>query len=305
MIFFSACGDTNFFGFSHKEGSNKSVAALNSDADKAYRSKDWVKADKYYQEVLDKDPKNSSAMYGKAQVAYAKAGIQLSKLISSFVTDSNTNSSQNSSNLMMLDTDILPSKTTSSSDSLIQIDLDKMENLYLATKTVVTYLRQIADNEGDGVIKANDPDVNINLAIALVLKATLSIMDNDGVNHQGNNKPGESTDAISINKDYVITMPTSVQLTELKNSLEFKNKVKQSIVDMVGIVKAKTKFSSDFSGFNYNGNTGKGAIDYLDVALQSGKLPGTSTLSDLRKNFDDFFDKSGNDDLYKLWKDIK
>ncbi|MFC1512797.1 hypothetical protein ACFL4S_01985, partial [bacterium] len=248
------CGDTNFFSWVHSRGSDESISALKADGEVALIDKDYDKAFEYFSKVLEKNPNDSVALYGRAQAAYGRAGLELSKILASALDDLSDNSSSSSAlrRDINLTTNLSIVKRMPADPSAL-IPIDDLAGLYEANAIVIADLMKIAEGQADGAIPADDPDVNINLAIALTLQAALFILDSnaDGV-------PLGTGDVAEINNDYEITEKNG-GFTVLQGDTTFKKQVKKAMIYVVGAVKAQEAVSPeslpDYSGW-------RGAIGY-------------------------------------------
>ena len=297
LAFLTGCGDQNFFEWSHKEGSNKSVASLNADADKSFRDGNYGKAGEYYSEVLEKDSKNSEALYGMAKVAYAINDIKLAKLASSFLEDiDDDNDSQNSSSFAFTDLDLCGSFNAgggSSKSDLIPSSIIK-EKLLAATIVVIDALSRIANNQADNVIAWDDPDVNINLAIALVINSALLILDSNGDGY-----PGDAGDLIEVNQDFTVTVDES-EFDALKSDSGKMTLLAKRIVKAIFQIIGKYENLNDLGIITNK----KGALDYLVVAINSPDIPENGILNDIKQSLVDFYKKDDiGIDLKELYED--
>ena len=173
MIFFvpfafTGCGSSNLFSFGHTAGASNSVSALQADAYAALQSGDYKAALKYYQKILAANPNNSEAIYGYSTADLANAGLDLPSLIANLVKQQSTAPSSLAPALVKL------ARGSNSSASSLLPDVIKNNALGLyntVNDLLENYLKKIIQGKGDGVIAPNNPDLNINIAFCLVLRA--------------------------------------------------------------------------------------------------------------------------------------
>jgi len=305
LLGLSGCGDTNFFSWVHKSGSDDSQSALKADGEKALIDKDYSRAEEYFTKVLESNPKDSVARYGRAQAAYGAAGISLSKILSSALEDLKDNSISSPYLDPHLTScyDLAKRSQSAAPDNLIPISID-LQKLYSANAGVILDLKYIADGNADGVIPYDDPDVNINLAIAMTLQAALFVLDSDG----DGNVDDDSDDIIQVNDNYEITINGDGTVPDAQKT-SVKNQAKRALIYVVGDTKAETitgeTLDSDNPAENdYYKYSLLGAVGYLDQAMNSADIPKTGILNDLKNSFNDLSDNldSGTKDLKWLWE---
>ncbi len=148
-VLISGCENANIFSWTHSGGRDKSVESLLVDAEKALYDENYEEAIEYYNEILDKDPDNSDALYGLAAAELKNAGFDIANLIPKLLDDES------------VETDL--------------IDLN-YASIASGTEEAKNALKQIADGQADGAIPADDFDVNLNLGIALTLHAASSLL---------------------------------------------------------------------------------------------------------------------------------
>ncbi|MGM0442391.1 MAG: tetratricopeptide repeat protein [Elusimicrobiota bacterium] len=139
-VFLSGCENSNIFSWTHAQGGDSSVVSLLSDGQKAENDGDYEEAIEYYDKILKKDPDNSEALYGKASAELKNAGLELSELVSNMINED----------------------TQGTQDLISDLNFEKLE---AGAKEAKDALETITSGEGDGTIPADDPDVNLNLAI--------------------------------------------------------------------------------------------------------------------------------------------
>ncbi|MDR0676666.1 MAG: tetratricopeptide repeat protein [Elusimicrobiota bacterium] len=252
LLIITACGDNNWFSGMRNDDINGDVASLTATADKAMKDKDYRKAKKYYEAILDKEPNNSVANYGMAEIAFKENGIDLAHILANVMENNNGNiNASNPGNLL---------------------SIDNLDDLYKASNDVVKYLSKIVYGPSDGVIKYDDVDVNVNFAIALTLNSVLSIMDTDG-----DGKPAGNGDIFNITKDFDVLVNVNGEQKRIDTisdwSQVFSNISNQ---DKVSI---QTNLAESLNNIDK-------AIDRLEVVNSS--MQGTSSsIESLKDSFND------------------
>lgn len=269
LMVFSLAGcskTTNIFGWTHKGGADTSSESLLADGQAALNSEDYNDALTYYNDILGQDSDNSEALYGKAQALIGLGGLNLAELIAELVKD--TALDDNSLVIANNKLGVFFSKTryTSSTDDLLPESLD-LPQLYETAILVVPILKQIADGNSNGVIPADDPDVNINLAFFMTIQAVCRLLDdnNDGI-------PGGSGDLVQVlnsDGDWSVVLPDASTITVTKQQI-LRDQVQLSLDDEFGVAL-----------------TSLGAINYLEKAINKIKAKDDSALMDLWHNFDE------------------
>lgn len=256
LFVFLGCGDSNIFSSLNNDDLNADVATLTATAEKELKDGNYANAKKYYESIIAKDPKNSVAYYGLAAVAFKENGIDLAKILAS-VTENSTSTSSSK---------VAISNVGISATNIEQlINIDNLKDLFVASKKVVEYLAKIATGQCDGVIKATDVDVNVNLAIALVLESALTIMDSNG---DGN--PASTGDLVTVDKDYEILV-NNKKIDDITNF--------STELTVAQIAQLKIQLNIAINKILY-------AKQYIDIANTETKGK-NSTIKDLLKSFDD------------------
>jgi hypothetical protein len=293
-LFLSGCGDSNIFSWMHKSGKDSSTTALRADAQKALTDKNYDKAIELYNRILASNPKDSVARYGLAQAEYGKSGISLASMISSTLDSVSGAPAQIYSSAPNMVTNYsLVSKSGSNNVNLFPID--QLQLLYEANQRVIDNLKFIADGHGDGVIPADDPDVNLNLSIALVIQSALFILDTNA-----DGKVGSVGDIITIDGDYKVHDNGISTLTGTAID-KFKNQLKKSMICVVGTSVAQSIFTPDAIPSGYDNY--RGAVDYLNIVIASNKVPQLGMMADLRDNFLKLCNDNSNGLKY-LWSQV-
>lgn len=215
-VLISGCENANIFSWTHSGGKDKSVDALLVDAEKALYDENYEEAIEYYNEILDKDPDNSDALYGLAAAELKNAGFDIANLIPKLLDDES------------VETDL--------------IDLN-YENIESGTEKAITALKQIAAGQADGAIPADDFDVNLNLGIALTLHAASSLLA----------WAEEERVSVKIKEDYSIEVGalSSAQKANLKTKLgDAKGDVEDAIhyLEVAGVI-SDTNIDDIMKGF--------------------------------------------------------
>lgn len=254
---------TNIFRWTHKGGSSSDTTSLMSDGQSALNSKDYNDALSYYNSILQKEPNNSEALYGKAQALVGLGGVNLADLIASVIKDAQSSTSST----VVANSDFaafFSSKKYSGSTTELLAKNINLAQLYHTATLVVPVLKQIADGNTNGIIPADDPDVNVNLGFFMIVKAVCRFLDSDG---DGN--PGDDGDVIKVYNDFTITVPDISSLTTAQ---------KQTLRDQM-------QQGSD-DAFGIDPNT-LGAINYVEVSIKKVGSPEGSSIQDLKKNIAD------------------
>ncbi len=276
VLIILGCDNGNIFGWTHNKGSNKDTAALLADGDRALRDKDYKKAERYYREILERDPNNSLALYGLAQALAGQSGLDFNSIVTNILNTS-----------------------TSHGEPLIP-NLSDLQRMYGSSQAMIDALEQIASGHADGSIKSNDLDVNANLGVALVINAALGLLDTDRDGQM--NGPN---DLVNIDDKYNITLNKDInQLTDGEKTAILAQ-VEQAIVDIIGGNKAAAILGPGFSG----DTSEKGALNYLETACNSDDLPNKDAINETRDLVENFFQNSNKQadeyDLKSLWFALK
>lgn len=255
LFLFLGCGDSNIFSSISNDDLNADVATLTATAEKELKDGNYANAKKYYESIIIKDPKNSVAYYGLAAVAFKENGIDLAKILAS-VTENSTSTSFSK---------VAISNGIGATNIEQLININNLKDLFTASKKVSEYLAKIANGQCDGVIKATDVDVNVNLAIALVLESALTVMDTNG-----DGDPASSGDIIKVDKDYKIFINDKKIDDIVDFSIELTTGQRTQLKIQLNIAINKILY----------------AKQYIDIANTETKGK-NSTIKDLLKSFDD------------------
>ncbi len=265
----TACGGFNLFGWVHKKGSSSDKDVLIADGEVALNKKDYNDAKTYFEKVLDQDPDNSVALYGYARATLGASGLGLADIISAVIQQASTGSGAPVLSQSDFKNLFVSAQYASELDDLLPATLN-LELLYSTAKEVIPKLKTIADGDGDGIIPADDVDVNVNLAILLAIRAACGLLDTDG-----DGLPGGTGDLVEVYSDYSIELPTQADLDALTEAQvsTMRDQVQYALWDIVG---------GGTSPYD------KGALDYMLVAINKIGAGSDSALGDLKDNIDGF-----------------
>ncbi len=174
VILISGCKNNNLFGGLHDEGSGD-VESLVADANAALASKDYDKANSYFEKALAQDPKNSDALYGQAAAAMGMSGLNIGQLVANLTTDGAGGASL-SANISQSTERRAVIPAVDSRSLLYGIDYAKLDE---ALGTVILNLETIRMGFGDGKVAPDNPSLLINLGVSRVLKAATSPLANN------------------------------------------------------------------------------------------------------------------------------
>jgi tetratricopeptide (TPR) repeat protein len=170
----TGCKNNNLFGGLHDDGSGD-AESLVADANAALASKDYDKANSYFEKALLRNPKNSDALYGQAAAAMGLSGLNVGQLVANLTTGGSGGSSL-SANISLSTERRAATPTVDPRSLLYGIDYAKLD---LALRTVIINLETIRLGRGDGKIAPDNPSLLINLGVARVLKAATSPLSNN------------------------------------------------------------------------------------------------------------------------------
>lgn len=174
VILISGCKNNNLFGGLHDDGSGD-AESLVADANAALASKDYDKANSYFEKALAQDPKNSDALYGQAAAAMGLSGLNVGQLVANLTTGG-TGGASLSENISQSTERRAATPAVDARSLLYGIDYAKLD---LALRTVIINLETIRLGRGDGKIAPDNPSLLINLGVARVLKAATSPLSNN------------------------------------------------------------------------------------------------------------------------------
>ncbi len=177
------CENGNIFSCAN---SRKSISATLINGQHALNKGNYIKAINYYNDVLDKDPDNSYALYGLSSAKLKNSGLDIPDIIEKLINQSNN--SQN--NLIYFSSDI-----------------------ELSTSEAMILLKKIITGDSDGNIPPDDYDVNVNMGITQTIHALSALLNWT-----------ESTDAVEIKDDYSIVINSTpanlnAKLIETRNEI--------------------------------------------------------------------------------------
>jgi tetratricopeptide (TPR) repeat protein len=259
---------TNIFRWAHKGGSDTSKESLLADGKAALNGKNFSDALTYYNKLLDQNPNDSQALYGKAQALIGLGGLSLAELIANVVKEAQSTSTSPVIANSEFGAFFSRTQYTSSPTDLLPDTLN-LPQLYHTAIVVVPVLQQIADGNGDGVIPADDPDVNINLAFFMTIRAVCRLLDDNK-----DNIPAGTGDSVQVLKNadtgWSVVMPDASALTVAKQQ-DLRDQAQAAIDDEFGV----------------DSPASLGAINYLEKAINKIKAKSGSPLKDLRENLND------------------
>jgi len=251
-LLLSGCGQWNIFKWAHKEGESTDTTVLVADGQSALNNGDYAKAEEIFYKAIQANPRSSEANYGYAQAIIGASGLGLAQIISSVIEQGKSQSTTLPADNPFIH---FVSKSFSPEGNLLPFSVNDLTNLYATSKKVIDPLKKIADGQCDGVIPADDLDVNINLSFMLIIRAGCSLLDSNN-----NGIPGESGDIVKVYSDFTIGEPEISTLSaEQKTTL--RERLDSSLVDI--------------------GDENSGAIYYLIVALKTIK---PEAIEDLKIN---------------------
>ncbi|MDD5491376.1 MAG: tetratricopeptide repeat protein [bacterium] len=270
VISLAGCSKTtNIFRWAHKGGSDTSQESLLADGQAALSSKDFSDALTYYNKLLDQNPNDSEALYGKAQALIGLGGLSLADLIANVIKEAQNNGT--SPVIANSEFGAFFSKTNyaSTSGDLLPESLN-LPQLYHTAIVVVPILKQIADGNSNGVIPADDPDVNINLAFFMTIQAVCRLLDDNK-----DTIPGGTGDLVQVLKDsegggWSVILPDASALT-LSKQRDLRDQAQAAIDDEFGVSSPESL----------------GAVNYLEKAINKIKAKNGSPLMDLWENIND------------------
>lgn len=174
----AGCSKGNIFGAAHKPGSSSDIQSLSADAYTAFRDKDYAKALEYYSKILEQDPSNSEAIYGYSASKLADAGLDIAAIVSNLVTQTNAPGLNSLSGTLNA-----ASRANAAPDNILPDSiLNNLPRISAAVDAVLApdKLPRILAGLADGTIKADNADLNLNVALCLVLRAAMRLVDDNG-----------------------------------------------------------------------------------------------------------------------------
>ena len=138
-----------------------------SNAANAYAAGDYAGAMAMYQQLMASNPQSSEAKYGYVKSYVKSVGLD----IGTFLKNGTGHGAPPFSAPVA---GIAKGPVLDSQTDPFGINVAKMQNL---SNNLITYLGPIADGLCDGVIPANDVDVNASLAFAYLLRGVFKVVD--------------------------------------------------------------------------------------------------------------------------------
>jgi hypothetical protein len=197
MLLTTGCSKGNIFGWAHSAGSNTSSQALSSDAYAALKNKDYAKALEYYNQILANDPKNSEAIYGYSVATLAGSGLDISSIVASILAQQSGSAAPGLSEAIAYGsgspaaTNLLPSSI-----------LHKLFAMETAVNSVLAgdKLKKILKGQADGGISPDNADLNLNVAMCLIIRAAITACkDNKIILNSNYSVTVNSQDALTAN----------------------------------------------------------------------------------------------------------
>jgi len=188
MTLICGCRGGNLFGRFHKKGSSGSTEGLMADARSALINKEFDNAKAYYEKIIAKDPGNSNALVGYSQASFGSAGLDLGTIVANVIDSQGSGAPQPGL------AGVLTAANTGAGAGAVGADpgtilygikydaLRVVLGLTGVEPNIIWALEKIVKGEADGIIPADDPDVNLNLAIAYVLRAAIRLVDYVNIN---------------------------------------------------------------------------------------------------------------------------
>lgn len=254
----------NIFRWAHKGGANTDTESLLADGQSALTDKDYSDALTYYNNILEKDPDNSVALYGKAQAVVGLGGLNLADLIANVIKDAQSGSTSSVIANSEFGAFFSRAQYVSSETDLLPKSVN-LAQLYKTANEVVPVLKKISEGLTDGIIPADDADVNINLAFFMMVRAACRFLDSDGDNIPGD----DSGDVISVKSDFSMTVPDISDLTSAQKET-LRDQMQNGIDDAFGIAP----------------NT-CGAVNYLEKAIKKIGSKQGSSIQDFKENINE------------------
>jgi tetratricopeptide (TPR) repeat protein len=183
LLTFAGCGQNNLFSFAHKAGGDSSTAALTSDANTALQNKDYTKALDYYTKILAADPSNSAAIYGFSAATLANSGLDIATLVSNLIKQQ-----AGAPDHLAPAISFAAHSSSDQTNILPQQIIDNLPQIRAAIDRIMAdgKLPSIVKGKADGTIDPDNPDVNINLAFCLILRAALKVQASGAVTFDKN-----------------------------------------------------------------------------------------------------------------------
>ena len=248
MLLLVSCGDNNnIFSRFHKEGSSASIPVLLNDAESALEDNDPSKAKEIADKILAKEPDNSEALYIASAAGLKAAGFDLGGILTTVIGDS-----QQAADSLL--------------DSFGNMDINSVA---AAISEAVTNLGKISSGLGDGVIPADDIDVNLNLGILEILDAAVNIIDFDG----DGTVTGDTDDVIQIDENYNVSIVIDGNTKSVSDLTEDDISSLNLITDPDGKTVAD-KVQESVAQI-------ESAVGHISTAAGSAGLAGNDTVGDL------------------------
>jgi hypothetical protein len=202
------CKNNNLFGDLHKEGSGD-AASLVADGQAALGSSNFEKADSYFSQALEKDPRNSEALYGQAAAQMGLSGLSLGQLISNLTQGNSTSGAPGLRGAIQQASSGVSSVMGSDHPNslLFGIDADALDD---ALKVVIVNLEKIRMGLSDGRIPSDSPSLLINLGLSRLLKAATKPLRLNYVDLRENNGRYTASLLVALSAEPCLVVDTSI-----------------------------------------------------------------------------------------------
>ena len=261
LLAVSGCGKNNIFAWAHQAGSSTDVNSLESDASSALTNKDYSAAKEYYLKILASDPNNSMAIYGYSTATLAQAGLDVGSLVANLISQSG------SAPQRLAPAIAFAASSSSSGENLLPESIRaRIAILKPAVDDVIPRLAKIVKGQADGKIPKDNPDVNLNLGLCLVIRAAMTLDSlvvfdtnykasiNSGLTHDQVQSAAHSA-AEDISSAYVRLQVIVNKLTQAKSLSNVFDDMKTMFDNLKSSLKSSTR-----------------AIDVTDITLGTDYL---------------------------------
>lgn len=168
----TGCENGNLFGRINKTGGSN--ASLESDASIALRNRDYQAALELYTRILDQNPNNAVALYGKSAAALGVSGLNLGTLISNILKQTNSASVSNLAETVSASRESFSASSAASNSILAGIAITRLKQELPAIRQA---LYKVVQGQTDLTILPRDVDASLNLAVVLIVDAAVTALD--------------------------------------------------------------------------------------------------------------------------------
>lgn len=165
------CKNENLFGRFHEKGTGDNASVL-SDAKSALARREFANAAGYYETILSKDPRNSEALYGAATATMGSAGLDLGTLIANVMTTDQAAAPAARALSDGLRSAAMGAPGAATADDplslLYGLDIVRLDR---ALDRTICFLRKIRSGNTDGVVKPDNINMLVNLAVCSILRS--------------------------------------------------------------------------------------------------------------------------------------